>query len=153
VERFYAQQRAYARDQLGLIDRFRQEVVGARLDALDSLLVRVERGHQYHRKDTGARVLPDAPADLVAIHARHHHVQEHEIGLPFLDALQGLGAGGGSRHLVALRGQKIREKLDVERRVIDDEDSGRFGHGFASLAPSPSPTVSRNNLMLIGFDR
>ena len=35
-----AQQRAHAREQLGLVDRLGEEVVGAGLDALDALLLR-----------------------------------------------------------------------------------------------------------------
>ena len=38
-----AQQRLHAREQLGLVDRLVEEVVGARFDALDALLLRVER--------------------------------------------------------------------------------------------------------------
>ncbi len=35
LQRLHAQQRAHAREELGLVDRLRQEVVGARLDALE----------------------------------------------------------------------------------------------------------------------
>ena len=44
LQRLDAQQRLHAREQLRLVDRLGEEVVGAGLDALDALLLRVERG-------------------------------------------------------------------------------------------------------------
>ncbi len=59
VERLDAQQRVHAREQLGLVDRLGQEIVGAGLDALDALLRRVERGDQHDRQHAVRRVGAD----------------------------------------------------------------------------------------------
>ena len=37
----------------------------------------------------------DRAADLVAVHARHHDVEQHEVGLLACDLGERLGAGGG----------------------------------------------------------
>ena len=54
-----------------------------------------------------------APAHLVAAHARHHHVEQHEVGPLRGDLLERLLAGGRGHHLVALDGEQIGEQLDV----------------------------------------
>ena len=50
VQRLHPQQRLHAREQLRLIDRLGQEIVGAGLDSLDPLLLRVEGGAHHHRQ-------------------------------------------------------------------------------------------------------
>ena len=49
LQRLDAQQRAHAGEELGLVDRLRQEIVGAGLDALDPLLLRIERRDEDDR--------------------------------------------------------------------------------------------------------
>ena len=80
VERLDAQQRAHAREQLGRVDRLAEEVVGAGVEALDALLGRIERGDQHDRQHRLRRVGADRAADVVAAHARHHHVEQHQVG-------------------------------------------------------------------------
>jgi len=50
VEALDPQQGAHARQDLRLVDRLGEEVVGARLDALHALLSGVERGDHHHRQ-------------------------------------------------------------------------------------------------------
>ena len=80
LQRLDAQQRPHAREQLGLVDRLGQEVVGAGLDALDALLLRVERRDQHDRQQRRRWVGAEATADVVAGQARHHDVEQHEVG-------------------------------------------------------------------------
>ena len=56
LQRLDAQQRAHAREELGLVDRLRQEIVGAGLDALDALLLRIERGDEDDGQQRGAGI-------------------------------------------------------------------------------------------------
>jgi hypothetical protein len=49
-----AEQRAHAREELGLIDRFGQEIVGAGLHAFDPLLLRIEGRDEDHGKERSA---------------------------------------------------------------------------------------------------
>ena len=71
LQRLDAQQRAHAREQLGLVDRLGQEIVGAGLDALDPLLLRIERRDEddgqersagIGRGSAGTRRSPTVPA-------------------------------------------------------------------------------------------
>ena len=80
VERLDAQQRAHPREQLGLADRLAEEIVGAGVEALGALLGRVERGDEDDRQHRVRRVGADRAADVVAAHARHHHVEQDEVG-------------------------------------------------------------------------
>ena len=58
-----------------------EEVVGAGVEALDALLRRVERRDEHDRQHRVRRIGADAPAHVVAAHARHHHVEQDEVGL------------------------------------------------------------------------
>ena len=66
--------------QLALVERLGQEVVGAGLDrALDLLLVAA--GGDHHDRQEGRRGrLADPPAHLVAVDAGHHDVEQDEVG-------------------------------------------------------------------------
>ena len=72
-----------------------------------------------------------AGTDLVAIHPRHHDVQQDEVRL--LDRQrQGLLARKGAEDVVGV-GQNLAEDLDVFGDIVHDEDLGTLGHG-AGLA-------------------
>ena len=90
VELLDPQKGAHAREQLGLIDRLGEEVVGPGLEAVDPLLGRIERRHHDHGEDAGRRVLTDPAAHFVAGHARHHHVQQHQVRRLGVNRLQRL---------------------------------------------------------------
>ena len=79
VELLDAEEGADAGQQLRLVHGLGQEVVGARLEPLDALLRRVERGHHHHRQDARGGIGADGAAHLVAAHLRHHHVEQHEV--------------------------------------------------------------------------
>ena len=78
--------------QLALVDRLGQEVVGAGLQGLHLLLV-AARGDHHDRQVGGVGLLADPAAHLVAVHAGHHDVQEDEVDLGPVDRLQRLLAG------------------------------------------------------------
>ena len=80
LQRLDAQQRAHAREELRLVDGLAEEVVGARLDALDPLLLRVERSDEHHRQQRGLRIGAQPPAHVVAGQARHHDVEQDQVG-------------------------------------------------------------------------
>ena len=75
-----AQQRSHAREQLGLVDRLGEEIVGARLDALDAFLA----GSSAVTITTGSSAVAgfgaNRAAHFVAAHPRHHYVEQHEVG-------------------------------------------------------------------------
>ena len=76
----HLQQRGGPDAKLGFVDRLGDEVVGARLDRAQPIVAARHRGHHDHRHVAGVGILPDAPADLVAVHARHDDVEQHEVG-------------------------------------------------------------------------
>ena len=146
---FDAQQRTHAREQLRLIDRLRQKVVRAGLDAVDALLVRIER-RDHDDGQKGSRGIGANPlAHFITGQTRHHHVQQHDVRYFGGHLRERFFAVRGRRHCVALDGQQIAQQLDVERRVVDHEDLGGFVHR-SFLARMPR-TASRNSLRLIGL--
>ena len=80
----------------------------------------------------GRRVGLQPAADLEAVHARHHHVEQHDVDLAVLAGLDAprvrLVAVSTSKYSASSRDF---EQFDVGRDVVDDEDAG--GHCFLLL--------------------
>ena len=133
LQRLDAQQRAHAREQLGLVDGLRQEIVGAGLDALDPLLLRVERRDEHDRQERGGGVGAQPTTHVVARQARHHDVEQHEIGRVGRDLGERFFAVHGRRDRVALDREQVGQQLDVVRRVVDHQHLGRIAHFATSL--------------------
>ena len=112
-----------ARDQLLLVDRFGEEVVGTGLDALDAILGRIQGGHDDDRYAPGFAIVLQHPADGEAVYLRHHHVQENQIGGARGDLLESLPTRSGALGLISKELQLLLEVVDVERLVVDDQDS------------------------------
>ena len=76
-----------ARRQLGLdarqrdreIDRLGDVVVGAETERLDDVLALIARRHHDHRQIGERAGLANAAQHVEAVHAGHHHVEQHEI--------------------------------------------------------------------------
>jgi hypothetical protein len=144
-----AQQRAHPRQQLGAVEGLGDEVVGARVEGRNLLLLAAGRDHQ-HREGLGGRVLPQAPAHLVAVHPRHEDVQQHDVGLALGHRAQGLLAGGRRRHLVPLGTEDGLEQPDVGRRVVHHQYPARPGHPPGSQRRRTRSSSSRT---WMGFAR
>ena len=84
-EHFEPDQAFHPAEQSHVVDRLGQEVVGTRLEALDAILRLIEGGHHDHRDMMSLRVALDLAANLNAVDARHHHVEQHDVGLRPLD--------------------------------------------------------------------
>ncbi len=136
VEILDPEQRAHSRDQLGHVDRLGEEIVRSRLEPLDTLAGGVERRHHDHGQDAVLRVGSDPPAHLVAVHAGHHDVEQHEIGPLRLYPLEPFLAGPRGRRRVALGGEQVHQHLHVVGRIVHDEDLLRR-HALTLTAPAP----------------
>ena len=86
----------------------------------------VERGDHDHRDVGGARIGLQPPADLEAVHARHHHVEQDDVALAARADLERLRPVDRGHHLEILGRQPRFEQLDVGDDVVDDENAG--GH-------------------------
>jgi hypothetical protein len=122
VEHLDPEQRLDAGQELGLVDGLAQEVVGARLDPLHTLLGGIERRHHDDRQHRRCGVLPDLAADVVAAHPRHHDVEQHDPRPVFLDLGERLGAVRGGDDVVSLDRQEVGEQLHVDGHVVDHQD-------------------------------
>ncbi len=74
------EQRSHARLHLEHLERFGEVIIGARLEAARLVLNFFERGEEHDRHFGGLRHLAQATANFIAIYARHHDVEQHEIG-------------------------------------------------------------------------
>ena len=62
-----------------VVDRLGEEIVGAGLEPLHLVRRLVERRDHDHRHVHGPGRALDAAADLEAVHARHHDVEQHHV--------------------------------------------------------------------------
>ncbi len=86
------------------------------------VLGRGHGGREDDRHVLHARDATHAAQHLVAVDARHHHVQQDEIGTRRLrHELEGTGPGsGGKDPMFAL--EQLAEHAQVLRVVVDDQD-------------------------------
>ena len=68
-----------------------------------------------------------------AVHAGHHHVDDHRVERRGAHDLEALGARRGEPHAVALARQQRLEDLAHDLFVVDDENRALTSHGDAAL--------------------
>ena len=79
---------------------------------------------------------------VVAVHSRHHHVEEDQIGAEALEDVQPLLAAGRDTDLVALLPEDRGDRLDVGGCVVDEQDAGI--HAQDSANPCARAVSSSN---------
>src|SRR5690606_11425892 len=144
-----AQPRADAGDQLLRLERLHDVVVGTRFEAHDDV-DRVALGREHDDGYAGLR--PDQAADLDAVPAGEHQVQQHQVGFGLAKSGQRLVAVGYERRLKTLTTQHNAEHLGQCGVVVDDKDSSlhKRHHPISSSLPGvtwrtarPGPRWSR----------
>ena len=126
-------------DQLALVHRLGEHVVGAVLQQLHAILHALQRGHDDHRNEPGRFALPQGPEDREPVHDRHHDVEEDQIRRVVERLLDGLSALGGADRLVAEPAEDVLQIPNDIRLVVDDEHLERVRHlsvGEFSRQPS-----------------
>ena len=68
-------------EQRNVVDRFGQEIIGAGFEPAHPIVRLVQGGHHHDGDMLGLAVGLDAAADFDAVHAGHHHVEQHDVGL------------------------------------------------------------------------
>ena len=119
------------------LDRLGQEVVGAGLQAAHLLLRLVQRGDHHHRDVAGRRVFLQFAAADIAVHARHHDVEQDQVGLPGPRLVQRLEPVPGAGHLVIFSRELGFQQPRVGRDIIHDQDAG--SHPLRCLPPEIWP--------------
>ncbi len=86
----------------------------------------IERRDHDHRQVPQLRVHLHALQHLIAIELRHHDVEEHEIDRLASEPLERRQAVGRADRRVAEQLELLLEQVDVQRLVVDDQNSRTF---------------------------
>src|SRR5215475_11775827 len=107
------------------IERLGQVVLGPQLDAADHAPHLVEGGDHKHGQFAARGIVLEPPQHLVAVDARHHHVEEDQLdGRCQCSAqhLEGDVAVGGGVHGVAVTNKAARQQIAIALVVVDHEE-------------------------------
>ena len=112
----------HPREHDGRLDGLGDVVDGAQVQALLLVRDRVHGGHEDHRQVARGGIGTQALEHGIAVHLRHHDVEQHEVGpgLARRDP-QGADPGVGDPH-AEMRREHLAQHREVLRRVVDDED-------------------------------
>ena len=133
------------RQQRFTLKRLGQVIIGARLQTLAHRVRRAHRGLQDHRQGLETIQLLDFCQQLHAVHARHHPIQQNgvEAHLFVLQNLPGLLAVVGGLDQITTAFQMLAENLDIERLVVNNQDTG-LSFGFR-LDHASAPRCDKAN--------
>ena len=123
-----------ARLQLVLLEGLADVVVGARAQAAHAIDVLGARRQHDHGHAGG---LPDAVERLPAVDARHHDVEQHDVGPQLAEHAQALAVGRG-RDLEAGLLEAVRDHRPLRSAVVDDQHGDR-AHGRTTWARPDEP--------------
>ena len=117
------EQRPHARLHLQHLERLGEIIIRARLEAARLVLHFFERGKKHDRHLGGLRHLAQAAADFVAVQARHHDVEQHQIRRRARGDLQRHLAVEREAELV-VRLQALDEDVEVGLGVVHESARG-----------------------------
>ncbi len=95
-----------ARDHLFPFDRLRDEIHRARFEAPYTILRVIECRHEDHGGVTGVRIGFEAAAGLVAVEARHDHIEQHDQWFYAAGDFQRVLTGKGDEQPVVRTGER-----------------------------------------------
>ena len=119
---FALQAGADPRAQQDGIERLRQIVLGARLDAADHAVGLLQTGDHDHRDVVQTLVGLEALEHLEAVQVGHHEIEQNQIELLDLENLQRPAARIRSGHLVTVVAQAAEQQVAVAGIVVDHQD-------------------------------
>ena len=109
--------------QLARVERLRDVVVGAHLEADDAVHDLARAGHH---DDPEVVALAQVPREREAVLARQADVEQHHLGHAALELGAHRGAAVGLDDLVAVRGQVLDEHVAHGAVVVDDQHLARI---------------------------
>jgi len=121
-ELLQAQQGMYASQQLVLIHRFDEEIIGAAHDPVDAVVLTVHAGEQDHGDQAGFRFGLHRLTNFKSSWAGHHHIQQREINQVAAHLVQRLPAVCRADDLVTLCNQQCGEQFAVSFVVIGQKN-------------------------------
>ncbi len=119
-------------EQLGLLERLADEVVGADPQQLLAVLVQGAGGHGDDLGLLAAGGGPDPADRLVAVHHRHAEIHQDQVGPPALELLDGLLPVARQPDLEADGAEELHQQLAVILDVVGDQHP-------ALRLPGPEP--------------
>ena len=111
-------------------ERLRHVVVRAELEPDDAIGLLTARGQHDHGQ---LRVRADPPAELQAVRARQHDVEDDEVRRLALDDRPRVVAVVGLERRVPLALEVALDDLAHDWLVVDDEDGGHGAHGACGV--------------------
>ena len=128
VDRQKTQLRLHAGERFVQVDGLRDVIDGADAETFDFSLLRCPGGDEDDRDGAGVFRRLQPAAYLDAVHVRHHHVEQDEVGLGLCDEIQRLHSTVSRDDMQALALELALEQLHVDRLIIDDQDGWGGGH-------------------------
>ena len=125
------EQRPHPSEELLVSERLDQVVVGALVESSDAVRRAVLRGEE---QDRHIALRAQATRHLEPVHARHHDVQDGEIGHALAGAVEGDLAVRRDLHLVALVNQGAAQRRRDLRVIVDHEDMRLLSHARHHLS-------------------
>ena len=97
-----AQQRSHPSKKFGLVDWLRKEIVGAGFQPFYAFVLRFQRGHHDDGERRELRVLANRAANFVAVHVRHHDIEQNKVVWSLRKRSERVCAGRGLHCLVSV---------------------------------------------------
>ncbi len=117
------------------------DVVDATGGEADQLVFHLaERRHEDDGNRAGASVGLQVARRVVAVHHRHHHVQQDQVRAQEGGPLQRLAAVLRDGHRVAVLLQRVDQQAQIGRRIVNDQDAAR-GTDAGQVVHTPRPAL------------
>src|SRR6266511_725559 len=121
--RFGLEQGAHAGFDFEDLEWFDEVIVAADFEALSFVLHLFERAQEHDRNfPRGGRGAQSA-TDFVPIQARHHDIEQNQVGRGLFDAAEGALAIQRDAQLIIVA-QSLNQHIHIGAHVIHDQDSG-----------------------------
>jgi hypothetical protein len=119
---------AHAGAQFGAIKRLADKIVGTGINALQARCLIIECGHEHNWDEIHAWIGTQAATDLKAIHTRHHHIKQHQIGHMRVGQIKRLGAITRQQDAIVFGAEHCRQCFAPVGLIINDQYRGTCGH-------------------------